>query len=266
MIESADTALREAQAALTGLDDPSASVGAATEEEVKAGRALKELELEHKAESELVHRAQEAASAAAKSVAAFNKELEVRGEGTARQDLETLRGDVEKAQSEHDQLPHVEAVDEEQLEKAAAIQKQTRKQLSQAEGLQRNLQGRLEATGGAVLDERIAAQEEMVQRAQHSHEALEEKYEGERELYDTLSRLDESRTAHLGRLLAKPVGTAVHAAGGRALRDFELDASLTASGVQPLDYLTPDELALPPRAVDWDAGDVTAIDVEAAVG
>ena len=338
VIESADTALRDAQAALTGLDGPSKSAEAATEDEVKAGRALEELALEHKAESELVQRAQEEEAAAAKSVAAFNKELEVRGEGAARQDLETLRGDVEKAQSEHDQLPHVEAVDEEQLGKAAAIQKQTRRQLSQAEGLQRNLQGRLEATGGAVLDERIAAQEELVERAQRSHEALEEKYEGERELYDTLSRLDESRTAHLGWLLAKPVAQRFTQLAGARYGDFELDASLTASGVQaggalqdvsvlsvgtrgqlaslvrlalaelvgtaillddqlvhsdearlgwfrqelrrvadagvqvivftcrPLDYLTPEELARVPRAVDWDAGDVTAIDVEAAVG
>ena len=227
---SAEAARTEAEAALLNVDAPPVS-GASSAAEEEATRAVQTLELEHRTQSGFFEKAQEAFAIAEKSVAAQEKELELRAKDVEGQDREALQRDVEKAQLAHDEMRVVAAVEEHDLKQAELVQRQRRSALDDANSRKINLEGRLEATGGAVLDERISAQDEKVTRARQDHQGLEEEYYGYRELLETLTRLDDKRTAHLGRLLARPVVHKFTELAGARYDGFELDASLKAQGV-----------------------------------
>lgn len=169
--------------------------------------------------------------AAAADLDRLSGELKILEKTAAELSIEDATKSLEEARKAAAELPSTDPVSDQELEQARHAVKQSAARLRGAEGQLRELQGKLQHVGGAVLDERLAEQEQIVERQRQRHRELEDEYAGYKLLYDTLKDLDANRATHLGRTLAKPISAKFIELAGERYDDLKLDPSLRAEGI-----------------------------------
>jgi hypothetical protein len=232
--------VRDVMVVLAALNDE--RVGLQTEPEPNRGSQKKRPPSE--LPSQLVD-AQKAAEQAAKKAISLNDareaaekeheglkaELRHLAASSAENSLEQATVAVTEATAALNELPDCDKVTDEEVSATRRRLKDAAADLRQAETQFNKLQGQLQQIGGNVLDERLANQEQVIERLRRTHSDLEEEYKGYKRLYDTLKDLDSNRASHLGRALSDPVTKKFASMAGGRYTSFRMDPSLKAEGI-----------------------------------
>lgn len=215
---------------------------------------------EARAREEACARAREEAKAA---VDVAQGELGALQQVAARHDRAATEAAVARAQAELDALPAPEAAldptldaglahDDAALAAAEQAAGEARRERDEVQAAVDKAQAKLEVTGGAVIQERIADAEQALERLRRSEEDVEREYQAWRLLRDVLVEAETKQQANLGKRLVKPVARRFRELTRAGYGDLDMGPNLETEGItvagarRPLDALsvgTLDQLA-----------------------
>lgn len=158
-------------------------------------------------------------------------ELELRQKDAAGLDRARAEGAVALAKQALDAIPPGAPVDRSALDAAERHLDEREQALTRVDGLLREVQGKLGLVGGAVVKDRLREELEALERWQDRERKEELDYAAARLLRNVLKEEETKHTAHLGKLLAKPVNDRLRALTGSRYTEVDLDPNLKAMHV-----------------------------------